>query len=134
MAQQQLEIARRLFEAVSERDLDQLVALTDPEVEWRSFFAVGEQGGAYRGHAGLRRYVGDLDDAWAVVKPQIDAEIEVGEVVLMVGRIRYEGKESGAGTEAAAGWMLKFRSGKVAIFRALRDPERELEALGLQGL
>jgi ketosteroid isomerase-like protein len=30
-----------------------------------------------------------------------------------------------------AGWMLKFRDGKVALFRAFRDPEAVLESVGL---
>ena len=29
-----------------------------------------------------------------------------------------------------AGWMLQFREGKVVLFRAFRDPEAVLAALG----
>jgi ketosteroid isomerase-like protein len=131
MGSSKLEVVRGVVEAVAERDFDRLCELSDPEVEWHSFFALGEEGGTYRGHAGLRRYVDDLDDAWAVVSPEIDDTIEVGEVVLAVGHVRYEGKESGAGADAHSGWVFKFRAGRVLIFRAFADPERALEAVGL---
>jgi hypothetical protein len=34
-------------------------------------------------------------------------------------------------TESRAGWMFKFRDGRVLIFRAFREPERVFEAIGL---
>ena len=131
MPSSQSEVVNRVLEAVTARSLDGLRELTDPEVEWHSFFALGEEGGTYRGHDGLRRYVGDLNDAWAGLSAEFDDMLEIGEIVLVVGRIRYEGKESGAGTEDRVGWMFKFRAGRVLIFRALADPERAFEAVGL---
>lgn len=78
----------------------------------------------------VSRYVGDLNDAGEVVSPEIDGALAVGAVVLLVGRVRYRGR-SGAGDESPAGWVLKFRDGKVSSFRAFREPEQTLEAAGL---
>jgi ketosteroid isomerase-like protein len=50
---------------------------------------------------------------------------------VLIGRIHYRGRTSGIETETPAGWMLKFRDGRVVCFRAFREPERALEALGL---
>jgi hypothetical protein len=33
--------------------------------------------------------------------------------------------------KSTAGWMLKFRHGRVICFRAFREPEQALEAVGL---
>jgi ketosteroid isomerase-like protein len=131
MSQENVELAREVMSALSRGDYDGLVTLADPEVEWRSFFAELGEGGVYRGLDGMRRYVDDLADAWEIVRADVDDLVGVGNVVLLVGRIHYRGKGSGAEDETPAGWMLKFRQGKVIRFRAFRDPEQALEAAGL---
>jgi ketosteroid isomerase-like protein len=127
---QTLELARKVLEALGARDAARLIALSDPGVEWYSFFAMSE-GGAYHGHDGARRYMSDLDDAFEVGLAEVDSALEVGDVAVLVGRIRYRGKGSGVESASPAGWMLKFRNGKLICFRAFREPEQALEAVGL---
>jgi ketosteroid isomerase-like protein len=131
MSQDTLRRAEKVMEALSRRDLTRLIAFADPEVEWHSFFAELGQGGVYQGHEGTRQYLSDLDDAWEIVRADIDDGVGVGDVALLVGHIHYRGKASGIETESAAGWMLKFRQGKVVCFRAFREPEQALETVGL---
>jgi ketosteroid isomerase-like protein len=131
MSHDTVDLAREVMNALSQRDVPRLIALADPEVEWRSFFAIGE-GGVYRGHDGTRRYLNDLDDAWEIVRADVDDALGVGEVAVLVGRIHYRGKASGVETESPAGWMLKFRDGKVVCFRAFREPEQALEGVGMR--
>ena len=52
MSQENVELALAVMEALGQRDAETLVALADPEVEWHSFFAVGQEGGVYLGHRG----------------------------------------------------------------------------------
>lgn len=61
----------------------------------------------------------------------IFAAWERGDIAVLVGHLRYRGKDSGVEADTPAGWMLKFRAGKLLRFRAFRDPERALEAVGL---
>jgi ketosteroid isomerase-like protein len=130
MSRETLDSARQVMEALGRRDLAALLAFADPEVEWHSFFAELGEGGVYRGHGGTRQYMSDLGDAWEVVRADVDDGIAVGEVAVLVGRIHYRGKGSGIETETPAGWMLRFRDGKVIRFRAFREPEEALAALG----
>jgi ketosteroid isomerase-like protein len=132
MSQDTLDAARQVMSALSRRDLDTLIAVADPAVEWRSFFAALGQGGVYRGHDGTKEYVRDLGEAWEIVRADIDDAIAVGDVALLVGHIHYRGKGSGIETEDAVGWVLKFRDGKLTRFRAFREPARALEAVGLR--
>jgi ketosteroid isomerase-like protein len=132
MSQQTLELARQAMDALSRRDLARLIALADPDIEWHSFFAALTEEGMYRGHEGTRRYMHDLDDAWEVVRADLDDALAVGDVAVLVGRIHYRGRNSGAETETPVGWMLKFRDGKLLRFRAFREPEHALEAVGLR--
>jgi ketosteroid isomerase-like protein len=132
MSQETVELARGVMAALGRRDLETLIDSADPEVEWHSFFAQLGEGGVYRGHVGTREYMRDLGDAWEIVRADVDDAIAVGDVAVLVGRIHYRGKGSGIETETAAGWMLKFRHGKVIRFRAFREPEEALEAAGLR--
>jgi len=128
MARGNIDLARQVIDAVEHRDLDRLIALTDPEVEWHSAFALG---GRYDGHAGMTQYVMDMNDAWDVVTLLIDHELGVGNIVLLIGRIHYRGKGSGVEGESPSGYMLKFLGGKVVRFRPFREPEKALEFIGL---
>jgi ketosteroid isomerase-like protein len=125
-----VETVRRVLDAVGRRDVARLLALTDPEVEWRSFFAFDERG-MYCGHDGLRQYVDDVSEAFEHLRPEPTDLLDAGNIVVGVGRIHYRGQESGLETESPAGWMFKFRGGKVVCFRAFRDPEQALETVGL---
>ena len=129
MSTENVEVARRLLGAIELGDVSCMIELTDPQVEWRSFFAELGEGGEYHGHSGIRQYVSDLAESWEVLHPEADSLLYVGALVIGVGRIRYRGKESGAESELPAGWLFKFRSGKVRRFWAFRDPEQTLERL-----
>ena len=84
----------------------------------------------YRGHDGTRRYLSDLDDAFEIARADVDGGVGVGDIAVLVGRLHYRGKGSGVEAESPAGWMLRFRDGKMLCFRAFRDPEQALEAVG----
>jgi len=124
-----VERATRILNAVASRDLDTLLELTDPDIDWQSFFAMSA-GGVYHGHEGMRRYIEDLHDAWEILDPTFDDALAIGAVVLMVGHIHYRGKGSGVESDTVAGWILEFRDGKALRFRAFNDPERVLAAIG----
>ena len=128
-----IELARRIIGALNRRDLSTLTSCAHSDVEWHSFFAQLGEGGVYHGHDGARRWMRDLDDAWEVVRAEVDDEIAVGDVAVFTGRIHYRGKGSGIEAEAPTGWMLKFRDARLILFRAFRDPAKALEAIGLEG-
>jgi ketosteroid isomerase-like protein len=133
MSDENVELAHRIMDALSRRDLSRLIALSDPDVEWYSLFAsLGEKGGVYRGHEGTRQYMSDLGDAWEIMRADVEDGLEVGNVAVLVGRIHYRGRGSGVETESPAGWVLKFRQGNLIRFRAFREPEQALESVGLR--
>jgi len=133
MSHENVELARTVLDALGRRDVLRLVDLCDPEVRWHSFFAevAFGRGGGYTGHDGIQQYVSDLNDAWEIVRGEVDDGIGVGDIALLVGRIHYRGKGSGVESASPAGWMFKFRDRKVLRFRAFREPEEVLEAAGL---
>ena len=119
------------MDVLATRDVARVIELADPQVEWHSFFAELAERGVYRGYEGTERYMRDLTEAWESVRADVDDGLGVGNVAILVGRIHYRGRGSGIETESPAGWLLKFREGRVVYFRAFRDPEQALEAVGL---
>ena len=131
MSQENVETARAAVNAVARMDLSQLLELTDPDVEWHSFLAQLGEGGVYRGHDGMRQYVRDLRETWEVFQGTVEDTFAVGNVVLLLSQLRYRGKGSGVDATSPAGYMVKFRGGRIVCMRSFRDLERALEAVGL---
>jgi ketosteroid isomerase-like protein len=133
MSQENLELASEAVDAVARQDIERLIELTDPDVEWHSVFAQLGEGGVYRGHDGIRRYVRDLSDVWENMRTNVDDVLSVGAVVLLVGRLHYRGRGSGIETESPLGIVAKFRQGRIVYMRAFQEPEQALLATGLSG-
>jgi len=131
MTRENLKLAGEAIDAVARRDASRLVELTDPDVEWRPFATGLLEEGMYRGHAGIRRYVKDLEEAWEVLRADVDDGLAIGTMVLLVGRLRYRGRGSGVETDSRAGWTAKFQHGRIISMRAFREPEKAIESLGL---
>ena len=56
----------RWVAAMNRQDAEELVSLAHPEVDYMPYLAsLSGEAGAYKGHDGLRRYVGDLTEAWS---------------------------------------------------------------------
>jgi ketosteroid isomerase-like protein len=122
---------REVMEALGSQNLERLIALSDPEVEWHSLFAELGAGGVYCGHEGTRRYIKDVLEAFEIVRADVDGGLGVGDVAVLVGRIHYRGRGSGVEHESPTGWVLKFRDGKLIYFRAFREPAQAFETVGL---
>ncbi|MDQ6810583.1 MAG: nuclear transport factor 2 family protein [Actinomycetota bacterium] len=131
MSRQNIEAVHRLLAAITERDLSRMFELSDPNIEWRSFFAELAEGGGYRGHEGMRRYLTDLSEAFDALSVEVGDLLDVGETIVGIGRIQYRGRGGGVESDAPAGWVFRFRDGKVAYFHAFRDPERVFGSVGL---
>lgn len=85
----------------------------------------------YRGHQAICQYVRDLAESFEWLRPEASDLLDVGDLVIGVGRIHYRGRGSGVQGDAPAGWVFRFRDGRLLRFRAFSDPEQALEAVGL---
>jgi ketosteroid isomerase-like protein len=126
-----VQLVRTLLRAIGERDLPRLLELTAADVEWRSFFAALREGGLYRGHDGMRQYVADVSEAFDTMRPEIRDVLDIGETIVGVGQIHYRGRGSGLESDELAGWVFRFRGGRVAYFHAFREPDRVFARVGL---
>jgi uncharacterized protein len=122
MSEQNVEVVRRAFDAFNSRDVEGLVAITDPGCEWLPFRAQLE-GITYRGHEGVRRFVADMDDDWAEFQIHPEQLEDLGERVLVMGRVRGRAGVSGVIVNNLGGFVFEVGDGKITRLVSYSDPE-----------
>ena len=130
-SQGDIDVLRSGYEAMQRGDVETLVELCDPEVEFVALVSAVE-GASYRGHDGIRRFFNDLGQAWEEWLP-VPAEFSlVGDSVLVMGTTSMRGKGSGVEMEMDWGQVFEFRGGKVVWTRIYADREEAAEAAHLK--
>ena len=136
MSEENVDAVRAWVAAINAGDADALIALADPGIDYLPYLAAlsGEHG-AYSGHPGLRQYVRDLAEAWDWYHVEIDDLHDLGDHVLMEGRLQARGKSSGLDVEEEMAWLHSFREGsgpgRYVRLRFFPSREQALEAAGL---
>jgi ketosteroid isomerase-like protein len=128
-----VEAFKRGLEAGNRGDIDGLLDELHPKVEWRSAMheLMGGKETVFRGHAGVRRMIGDLYETFDEVCFEISEFRDVGDGVVAIGRQRTRGRASGIESEAPIAFVTKVRDGKTISVQAYRDREGPLATGGL---
>jgi ketosteroid isomerase-like protein len=94
MSQENVEAFKRGLEAGNRADIDGLLDELHPEIEWHSAMHVliGGQETVFRGHAGVRRMIGDLYETFAEVRFEMSEFRDLGDGVVAIGRQHTRGK------------------------------------------
>jgi ketosteroid isomerase-like protein len=129
MSQENVEVVRRWTAAYNQRDMDALIKLTDPDIEFRSIFLAMES--IFRGYEGLHAYFEAIEDAYErfVVLP--DEFLDAGAAVLSPARAEWRGRGSGAEGSRPLTVATWLRAGKVFRLETFTDRGEALEAVGL---
>jgi ketosteroid isomerase-like protein len=137
VSQENEEMVRRWVAAINRADVDELIRLADPSIYYLPYLgSISGEAGAYRGHDGLRQYVRDLAEAWSAYSVEIQSLEDLGDEVLMEGRLRATGLTSGLDVDAELAWVHSFRSGtgegRYMRLRFFPDRAEALAAAKLQ--
>ena len=136
MSEENVEIVRRVFEAVADRDAASVLALYDAEVEIR--FSPGtfadriSEASVYHGYPGLRAMHRELREAFEDVATNCEELIDGGDRVVSVSRYRARGRSSGievAGPPQYGSWAIG--AGKITRVDWFDTREEALKAAGL---
>ena len=122
-----VEIVHRMQDAIRRRDLDAYVALHDPECEISLLIASIEGGGTYRGHEGVRTFWSHVDASFAEWRRELEEVRDLGNVMILKGRFRGRGTESGVTIDRRFWHVIKFRGGRAASWAAYATEEEALE-------
>jgi ketosteroid isomerase-like protein len=132
MSQENVELARRASNAWNEGGAEAVLSYLDPEVEWHPPRESMEPG-TYRGHAGVREYLGRLGEVFPEARIESVDVIDVDEErVISVIRVIARSEKFGTEIDAKWAWLIKVRDGKDIEVRTFTDRAQGLEAAGLR--
>ena len=131
MSQENVEIVRKVFEAWRTGDRDRALAYADPQIVVDATRRVFNPT-TYRGEQGIRQMLADMDDVWEVLRPEAFDFLDVGDRVVVSGRMTGTGKGSGAtvAREFAGVWTV--RDSRVVRWDLYQGRAEALEAAGLR--
>ena len=104
-----------------------LLDVIDPDVEWIPLRAVLD-GDVYRGHEGIHRFIGHMDEDIEHMQVRVDEAFELGHHVVVYGAIVGKGRGSGMDLEFSLGWVIGVRSERVVYHRAYTEREDAMRA------
>jgi ketosteroid isomerase-like protein len=127
MSQQNVEIARRAYDAYNRRDIDAMLALATSDCVMISQLL--DASAEFHGREGLARYYAMLNESWEEFRSVIEEAHDLGDHVLTLNRSTARGKGSGMDVDAPTAAVFDFRDGKISRVRLYLDrAEASLEA------
>jgi ketosteroid isomerase-like protein len=132
MSEENVELALLAVDAFNRRDVEAVIALSDPECVWYPAF-VGIMEGPYRGHDGIRQYFEDLAEFSEEGPGEYPEVHDLGDQVLGLGRlwIRFV---SGVELDQESAFVSTWRNGKCVEARVWIGHAARAEALEAAGL
>jgi ketosteroid isomerase-like protein len=136
MSKENVEIVRRLYDAVARRDSAAVFSLYDPEVvidgtrhQWAEVLG---SDGVFRGHEGVREFSAGYYEEWEDLDDDLEELIDAGDRVVSISTIRARGRASGIEVEwkhNAGVWTIEH--GRITRVVWCRDRDEALAAAGV---
>ena len=111
-----IEVVKATFAAFAARDLQAVLALSDPDIEFTA--VTGEHAGRtdpYRGHDGMRQYFRDVAEVWEELRLTPREFREEGDLILVTGKV--SARSRSRTVTGSTGWIWRVRNGKVTFVR-----------------
>jgi ketosteroid isomerase-like protein len=127
MSEKNVEIVRRVFEALNREDLDALVEAYDPVVEIVTLML-----GTYHGSEGARQAIEEGRRNLRGWRLDPNELIDAGHSVIAIAHIRGAGQHSGIALGDLMALSFTIRNGLIIRQQSFRSKEEALEAAGLR--
>jgi ketosteroid isomerase-like protein len=132
MSRDTVDVAKRVIDAYNRRDVDGLFAeLATPDFEWYPALIRALDGGGVRGREGVERFVVDTRENWEELQIVAEEFRDLGDRVLVLGRMKGRGKGSGVPVDQPFVSILDFRGDRIWRSQVYLDHVEGLEAAGL---
>jgi ketosteroid isomerase-like protein len=132
VAEENIELVRRAFEAFSRRDLEALLELVHPDGEFVApTGSIAGRGTPYRGHDGMRQYFEDVARIWEELEVIPHEFREVGNQVVALGRVYGRGLD-GLLVDSPTGWVWTIEGDKIVRGEVFTSRQEALDAVGLR--
>ncbi|MGA8925229.1 MAG: nuclear transport factor 2 family protein [Solirubrobacterales bacterium] len=105
---------QQLADAYNDRDPDAFAAHWNSDCEWHPVLARPEGDPGYYGHKGIHSWFEDVNEMYEYVKFQVyfDELRQIGDCLLVRGRMNAKGRGSGAEVTSDVRWVLEPRGEK----------------------
>ena len=132
MSEDKVEVAKRAVDAYNRRDVDAIFAeLATPDFEWYPATVTALDGGGYRGREGIEKFSAETRETWEELQVLPEEFRDLGDRVLLLGRLKGRGKGSGAPVDTPFASILEFRGDRIWRQRVYLDRAEGLRAAGL---
>ena len=109
-------VVKAVFAAFAERDVERVLELIDPEVEFTPVTAdLAGRTEPYRGYEGIREYFRDVSLVWEDLRLTPRDFREVGGNILVTGRVN--ARSAARIVDGSTGWIWRVRNGRVVYGR-----------------
>jgi ketosteroid isomerase-like protein len=131
MSRANVKIAKQATDALNRRDWDGFYRLITADFEWLPAMpgAVEEKG--YSGREGFEAYVREVEETWEYLRAVMEEFRDLGDRVLLLGRMEGCGRESRASVDAPVAELMDFEDGKLSRDRVFLDHNEAFRAAGL---
>jgi ketosteroid isomerase-like protein len=123
-------VVKAVFAAFAKRDLDGVLDVIDPEMEFTAVTAdLAGRTEPYRGHEGMREYFRDVAVVWDDLRLNPREFRVVGDSILVTGRVT--ARSPSRIVEGSTGWVFRVRDGRVVygrVYGSARDAEQAVGA------
>jgi ketosteroid isomerase-like protein len=132
MSQENLQVVRRVMRRFADQDIEAALEDIDPEakLDWSNSDA--PDSGVYTGHAAWRAFARARDEALGERRfDPVELVAPAADTVVLVGRMREQGRASGIEVEAGGAAVWTLREGKVIHLKIYQSGDEALKAVGL---
>ena len=130
MSQENLEIVRRTMDAYNARELTTYLAALSESVRFQSRFSAIDNV-IYSGHADMRRYFANLDDAWSRYDMQVERMVPAGAQVAVLCHLYAVGRDSDLQLEEYPGVVFTVEDGTIIKIDSYQTHAETLAAVGM---
>ena len=129
MSQENVEIVRRLYGAMNDRDMGAVTELLHPDAEWIPDSRVGQ--GPVRGRDNIIQFATDRAEMFDEFRQEPERFWETDDKVLVFVRVTGHGGASGVGVDIRIGHLWTVRDGAAVRGEGYGNRDEALEAAGL---
>jgi ketosteroid isomerase-like protein len=123
-----IDVVRAVFAAFAKRDVDGVLAHSDPEIVFLPMTAdYAGRVEPYHGHEGIRQYFRDVTAVWDELRLTPTEFRQVGETILVTGRV--SARSTARIVDGTTGWIWRLRAGKIVYGRVYPSAAAAIEAL-----
>ncbi len=125
-----VQIVLRALDAFSAGEGETFAQLTTPDIEWTTGLGAVE-GEVFTGHEGVATYFARLASAWASFRFLVEECRDLGDVVIVLGRLEGHGRGGGVPVQSPVGAVWELRDGRIWRLRAYLDQAEAIRVAAL---